>query len=99
MEKNFCIKKNIISEKSSKLYNKNCYVFEVDENANKLTIKDCIEKTFNVKVKSLNVSNTLTRTSTRYAKGYRTSKKIRNCKKAYVYLNKDQEINFNNINI
>lgn len=52
------IKAPIITEKSSDLaQNKNTFVFSVDVNANKTQIKQAIEKTFNVKVESVNTIN------------------------------------------
>lgn len=48
------IKKPILTEKSSGLKESgNAYVFEVDKKADKPLIKKCVEKNFNVKVKSV----------------------------------------------
>jgi len=48
----------LVSEKATELQEKqNCYVFKVSKNANKLEIKDAVEKGFNVKVTSVKVSN------------------------------------------
>ena len=97
MNKNFCLKKNIISEKSSLLNAKNCYVFKVDKNANKISIKNCVESSFGVKVKSVNTSNILIKRSTKYNNRYKVNKKVTNYKKAYVYLYPNEEINFRSI--
>ncbi len=97
MKKNFCLSKNIISEKSSLLNSNNCYVFKVYKDANKISIKNCIESLFGVKVKSVNTVNMLTKGSTRYNKGYKTSKRITTYKKAYVLLYPNEEMNFSNI--
>ena len=52
------IRKPIITEKSSSLIDKNLqYTFEVDPRANKLEIKEAIEKIFNVKVTSIRTIN------------------------------------------
>ena len=51
------ILKPIISEDSmEKMEDKN-YVFKVDKNANKIEIRNAIEKIFDVKVKSVNTMN------------------------------------------
>ena len=47
----------IITEKSASLEAQNTYVFKVDIKANKTSIKQAIEKIFNVKVKSVNTVN------------------------------------------
>ncbi len=48
----------LISEKATnRQENQNCYVFKVDPNANKLQIKQSVEKAFDVKVKNVTVTN------------------------------------------
>ncbi len=48
----------LVSEKATELQEKqNCYVFKVVKNANKLEIKNAVEKNFNVKVTSVTVLN------------------------------------------
>ncbi|MFO7810351.1 MAG: 50S ribosomal protein L23 [Candidatus Delongbacteria bacterium] len=52
------LKKPLITEKTSKLQEAaNQYVFLVDVNANKIEIKDQIEKRFDVSVRSVNTMN------------------------------------------
>lgn len=51
------IKAPIMTEKSSLLGNNNVYTFSVDVKANKVQIKQAIEKIFNVKVESVNTVN------------------------------------------
>ena len=49
------IKKPLITEKSTSLQDReNKYVFHVDYRANKVEIREAIEKIFNVKVKAVN---------------------------------------------
>ena len=48
----------IVTEKSMTLKNNNVYTFKVASSANKIQIKDAIEKAFDVKVKSVNTLNT-----------------------------------------
>jgi len=47
------IKKPLLTEKSSAYGDFNTYVFEVDRKANKLEIKNAVEKAFDVKVKDV----------------------------------------------
>lgn len=47
----------IITERSALLEQEGKYVFKVDTKANKVQIKQAIEKIFNVKVLSVNTSN------------------------------------------
>lgn len=47
----------VITEKSTVLEQEGKYVFKVDTKANKVQIKQAIEKIFNVKVESVNTIN------------------------------------------
>lgn len=47
----------VISEKSMKLMEENKYTFYVDKNANKIEIKNAVEKMFNVTVLKVNTMN------------------------------------------
>ena len=51
------IKRPIITEKSQKLQEQGQYVFEVDRRANKLQVKEAVEKIFNVKVEKVRIVN------------------------------------------
>ena len=51
------LKKPVLTEKSLTLLDENKYTFDVDVNANKIEIKNAVEKMFNVKVESVNVMN------------------------------------------
>lgn len=57
MDKYQVVKRPIVTEKTTKLAEKNKYTFEVDRNANKIEIADAVEALFNVKVVSVNVIN------------------------------------------
>ena len=58
MKKYDIIKGPIITEKSSDLaQNKNQITLSVDTKANKIEIKDAVEKLFNVRVESVNTIN------------------------------------------
>jgi large subunit ribosomal protein L23 len=57
----FCdvIKKNILTEKSSSLLEKNAtYIFEVQNWANKIIVRHAIASLFNVRVLKINMLNT-----------------------------------------
>lgn len=57
------IKKPVINtEKARNLLENNEYVFIVDRRANKLQIKDAVEKLFNVKVQGVNTLNIKSKT-------------------------------------
>lgn len=51
------LKKPVLTEKSLTLLDENKYTFDVDVNANKIEIRNAVEKMFNVKVESVNVMN------------------------------------------
>jgi len=57
MDKYQIVKRPIVTEKTTKLSEKNKYTFEVDKNANKIEIKHAVEELFNVKIVSVNVIN------------------------------------------
>ena len=57
LERNDIILEPIISEKSTTLASQKKYVFKVHSAANKVTVKEAIEKLFNVKVKQCNILN------------------------------------------
>ena len=77
MNSKFCINRNVLTEKASVLYGKNCYVFMVDNDVNKIDIKNCISKTFGVEVKAVNTVNILTKKSRKYTKNGAVDKKIK----------------------
>lgn len=51
------LKRPVVTEKSSRLGEQNQYVFEVDRRANKVLVKQAVEKAFNVTVVDVNVMN------------------------------------------
>jgi len=51
------IRRPIITEKTSSLSEKGIYTFEVAHGANKVEIKNAVEKIFNVKVKAVRTIN------------------------------------------
>ena len=80
----------IITEKSTNLKDtKNSYVFKVSSKANKIEIKQAIEKLFNVKVSEVHTINVKPKTKRYGRTTYQTSK----YKKAIVKLVEGFEIN------
>lgn len=93
----FRIKKNIITKKASRLNTENnCYSFVVDAKANRIEIKKNIEKSFSVKVKSVNTVCCIKKVTKKYTNNGVVFRKPANFKKAYVYLEKGEYISFDN---
>lgn len=92
-----CIIKNIISEKTSLANKNNCYCFMVKDNANKIEVQKAIEERFTVKVKKINMSLYLTKAKKKYTQNNVNSTKVHGYKKAYVYLDKNSNLNFDNL--
>ena len=84
------IKAPVITEKTNNLSSNKVYVFKVDKKANKTEIKQVIENKWNVKVESVNTTNTKAkrRRVGKYT-GYTTP-----YKKAYVKLKEGSTIEF-----
>lgn len=85
------IKAPIISEKSTTLRDtENKYVFSVDVRANKVQIKQAVEKIFNVKVESVNTVNVKPKKK-RVGRFYGKTNRV---KKAIVKLSEGNSIEF-----
>ena len=77
------IRKLLLTEKGTHLTEReNQYLFRVDPSANKIEIKNAVEKIFNVKVKSVRTINSLGKVKRAGAKETR----LPSTKKAYVSL-------------
>ena len=85
------IKAPIITEKTHDLASNNTYVFSVDTKANKVQIKQAIEKIFNVKVLSVNTINTYAKRK-RVGRNFGRANKV---KKAIVKLQEGSSIELN----
>src|SRR5690242_11205139 len=84
------IKRPVITEKSSRMAEEfNQYVFEVDESANKIQIKEAVEVIFNVDVLKVATMIMPMKRGTRGRKQYQRSKQW---KKAIITLPKGQTI-------
>ena len=75
------IKRLLITEKTSQLNENNCYVFLVDETANKIEVKNYISNKYNVKVSKVNM---LKKMGKKVRRG-RVSGYTQTYKKAYVF--------------
>ena len=83
------IKKPVLNtEKARNLFENNEYVFIVDRRANKIQIKEAVEKLFNVKVESVNTLNIKPKAKRFRMSVYKTSA----IKKAMVKLKKCETI-------
>ena len=92
MQREHVLKRPILlTEKATRLReDENKVVFEVDEDANKIEIKDAVEKLFNVEVTNVNTSITRGHMK-RMGRGYA---RLRNKKKAVVTLKEGHTIQF-----
>ncbi|MFN3780934.1 MAG: 50S ribosomal protein L23 [Candidatus Kapaibacteriota bacterium] len=86
------IKKPIITEKAMKLGEQRQYVFEVDIEANKIQIKQAVEKMFDVKVESVRTVRLKGKLKRRFTRrGFHYGKTPQR-KKAYVTLKEGYSI-------
>ena len=85
------IKKPLLTEKSyADIANKR-YTFVVDKDANKIEIKQAVEKIFKVKVKQVNTLNVRGKEKAQNTKKGRTVGKTSSYKKAIVWLAADSK--------
>ena len=87
--------KPIVTEKltaETEKYNR--YGFIVDRAANKLQIKDAVEKLYNVSVASVNTANYHGKRKSRYTKSGILSGRANHYKKAYITLAGEDKIDF-----
>ena len=80
----------VLTEKANRLRDKNQIVFEVNRDANKVQIKEAVQKLFNVKVTSVNTM-VYRGKDRRMGRGYA---KMQNWKKAVVTLAEGENIDF-----
>lgn len=85
----------ILTEKALRLKDGfNQYVFKVMPNANKIEIKQALEKRFDVKVKSVRVMNVSGKMRSRFTKTGRVSGYTSGFKKAVITLAEDSKLDF-----
>ena len=80
----------VLTEKSNRLREQNTVVFEVARDANKIQIREAVEKLFNVKVADVNTL-VMRGKDRRMGRGYA---KMQNWKKAMVTLKEGSSIDF-----
>ena len=89
------IKKPVITEKMTAISEKlNKYAFIVDKNANKIQIKDAVEKLYDVKVAAVNTMNYDGKKKSRYTKAGVVTGRRPAFKKAVVTLKEGDTIDF-----
>lgn len=84
----------LVTEKVTAMNDKGVYGFVVNKKANKVEIKQAVEKTYNVNVDSVNTLNTSTKVKSKYSKGTFMNGRTKAIKKAFVTLNKGEVIDF-----
>ncbi|MGI6718492.1 MAG: 50S ribosomal protein L23 [Bacteroidales bacterium] len=87
--------KPVITEKMTLLTEKyNRYAFIVDKRANKIQIKNAVEKLYNVDVEDVNTMNNKGKDRTRYTKSGIIKGRTKSTKKAIVTVASGQVIDF-----
>jgi large subunit ribosomal protein L23 len=88
------LKKPLVTEKVSSLNEKGKYGFIVDADANKVEIKQAVEKQYGVNVEHVNTMNVMGKMKTRYTKTGILAGRRPNYKKAIVTLAEGEVIDF-----
>ena len=88
------LKKPLVTEKVSALNEKGKYGFIVDADANKVEIKNAVEKQYGANVEKVNTMNVMGKLKTRYTKAGVLAGRRPNYKKAIVTLAEGEVIDF-----
>ena len=88
------LKRPLVTEKVSVLNEKGKYGFIVDTGANKVEIKNAVEKTYGVNVERVNTMNVMGKRKVRFTKGGTLAGRKPNYKKAIVTLAEGEVIDF-----
>ena len=88
------MKKPLVTEKVSALNEKGKYGFIVNADANKVEIKNAVEKQYGVNVEKVNTMNVMGKLKTRYTKAGVLSGRRPSYKKAIVTLAEGEVIDF-----
>jgi len=88
------LKSPLVTEKVSALNEKGKYGFIVEETANKVEIKNAVEKMYGVNVERVNTINVLGKKKTRFTKAGTLAGRKPNYKKAIVTLAQGEVIDF-----
>lgn len=90
-----CVKRVIVTEKTTILNEDRNYVFEVPENANKVEIKKHFEKVLGIKNIKVNTKKKITKGGRKNTKNGSVYMIVHNVKMAYVKLPEGAVMNFN----
>ena len=88
------LKSPLVTEKVSALNEKGKYGFIVEQTANKIDIKNAVEKMYGVNVESVNTINVLGKKKTRFTKAGTLSGRKPDYKKAIITLAAGEVIDF-----
>ena len=89
------LKKPLLTEKVAQLTEKlNCYTFKVDHRANKLQIKQAIEKMYGVNITAVNTMKYVGKLKSRNTKAGAVSGRAATYKKAIITLKDGETIDF-----
>tara|TARA_B100001245_G_C22643702_1_gene316386 strand:+ start:62 stop:349 length:288 start_codon:yes stop_codon:yes gene_type:complete len=88
------ILKPLLTEKASSVNDKGKFVFIVHKTANKVQIKNAVEKSYNVSVKNVNTINVLGKSKSRFTKTGTVNGRKSSYKKAIVQLSEGEFIDF-----
>ena len=88
------LKSPLVTEKVSALNEKGKYGFIVEQTANKIEIKNAVEKMYGVNVERVNTINVLGKKKTRFTKAGTLAGRKPNYKKAIVTLAEGEVIDF-----
>ncbi|GAB1446331.1 MAG: 50S ribosomal protein L23 [Cyclobacteriaceae bacterium] len=88
------LKKPLVTEKVSALNEKGKYGFLVDSDANKIEIKNAVEKMYGVNVAKVNTMNVMGKYKSRYTKAGVLSGRMPNYKKAIITVAEGEVIDF-----
>ncbi|MBI5473642.1 MAG: 50S ribosomal protein L23 [Ignavibacteriae bacterium] len=88
------LKRPIVTEKLTAMQEKGVYAFEVEKDANKISIANAVEKKFNVTVLSVRTSTHKGKTKSQMTRRGRFAGRTSSWKKAYVRLKAGDKIEF-----
>lgn len=88
------LKRPIVTEKMTGMQDKGVYAFEVDKDANKISIQKAVEKKFNVTVLSVRTAVHKGKSKSQMTRRGRFTGRTSSWKKAYVRLKEGDKIEF-----
>lgn len=86
--------KPLVTEKANALQEKGVYTFKVDWRANKIQIKEAVEKFYSVNVEKVRTINVQGKSKTRYTKRNFVEGRTASYKKALIQLSEGEFIDF-----